>query len=503
MRNVYTDLKNGIMQGKILRINKKNEEFLKSIQSRTPYIFHELYYCHNNRYGTTIQIFDYDEVSHMGFMNAFISDNDIVVTGDISHIKELEYNDTFDKMMTNTSEEANDSKKLSIFKDKNKTIQEFNEFDNHLKSERLNPKHMTLRLFVMADTEDSLKIKVNQILRDLELKKMGGYIQTNNLKSDVQSLTSFSNPIKQMVSPSTIADVLMRSEINIVDEGIPLLGLTTNGLYAPDLYNYYNHSYHVKTLGGFGSGKSSLIKSLEEGYYIRADHTMHLLDKHKEYVEYCKKLDILRVAIDENNHINLCQIPYVMNKEGIVKDEDITSRIGLIVTIFKVSTETYDGKVIKQLKKHLRGKYKRYNGQKLDDITNEEWFILGDVLNDVISNEEQGLYKTIEMDNIYEMRLGLDDMICTYGFIYNKKTNMKFDLTKSLCFDVSFLTDIEDEKVTSGYMTLLVSYLGKGVKINLEKNNKLMKELGVKPHQLKRPFFTHAIPIDETMDYAE
>lgn len=490
-------------QSKVLKINKSNFEFLKEIQSRTGYVFHELYYCHNNGYGTCLEIFDYDEYSYVGFLNKFINDNDIVITTDVDPIKELEYDDMFDKMMTNTNEEAHNSKKLSIFKNKTKIIQQFNEFDNHLKQEKLNPKSMTIRLYIKVDTKEELESKVNEVLRELELKKMGGYIQTNDLKSDIQALTSFDNPVKKTVSPSTISDVLMRSEINIVDEGIPLIGLTTNGLYAPDLFAFYNGSYNLKMIGGMGSGKSALIKSLVEGYYIRGDHTIHLLDKHKEYVDFCNTLKIKRVAIDNDNHINLCQINYVYNVEGIIKDEDIASKISVIVAIYKASTNLNSPNAIMQLRVHLNKEYEKYLGKKLSDLANDEWFILSDILTMIELNEKKETYEKVEKHDIYVMRLGLVDLIKTYGFLYNHHTNMEFDLSKSLCFDISFLTDMKDENAINGYVTLLVSYLGQGVKINLEKNNMEMLRRGVKPHQIPRPIYTHQIGIDETMDYAK
>ena len=52
-------------------------------------------------------------------------------------------------------------------------------------------------------------------------------------------------------------------------------------------------------------------------------------------------------------------------------------------------------------------------------------------------------------------------------------------------------------------MSLLIDYVSMAVRLNLEKNNAKMKEMGVYPYQLKRPYYTYGLRVDELLEYAE
>ena len=86
--------------------------------------------------------------------------------------------------------------------------------------------------------------------------------------------------------------MLMRSEINKIDEDVALIGYTRNGLYAPDFYSFENYSYNKIFIGGMGSGKSALLKSIGESTILGGSHIAHIFDIHEEYDDYAKQLDI-------------------------------------------------------------------------------------------------------------------------------------------------------------------------------------------------------------------
>ena len=77
---------------------------------------------------------------------------------------------------------------------------------------------------------------------------------------------------------------------------------------------------------------------------------------------------------------------------------------------------------------------------------------------------------------------------------------MAFDLTKSFIFDISFFDKVQDNKIKSAYVSLLIDYVSMAVRLNLEKNNAKMKEMGVYPYQLQRPYYTYGLRVDELLE---
>lgn len=349
---------------------------------------------------------------------------------------------------------------------------------------------------------EKLQERLNKIINQLARISLRGFIQTNNLIQDVRALTRFDDSVQKMVSSSTVADMLMRSEINKIDEDVALIGYTRNGLYAPDFYSFENYSYNKIFIGGMGSGKSALLKSIGESTILGGSHIAHIFDIHEEYDDFAKQLDISVFDFNENQNINFMQMFYVDNDKGVITKSDVQTKIdGIIETVKSVNDITKET-VVKQLKLLLTDFYDIYINRKLEDISNVEWFLLEDVLNKLTENKKFGFYETIALEDIYNLELSLKDMVVSYGYIFNRITNIDFDLTKSLVYNISSFKGL-DKKVKSSYVSLLLDYEMSAVYLNQKRNYELMKEKGLELGYLKRPLITHEIIIDETMQYTD
>lgn len=485
-------------------VNKLNYDILQKITSHSNYAWHELYYIHANRYYTCLQLFDYPEESDIDFLGTFIDDKDIFVTIDTEHMSKVEFATTFERLIKHNDDAVEDSKSIKTTKKKLEEIREINRFDQYLTNSNEEVKLMTVRIYLSALTLEKLQNKVDDVITKLISKKMKGYIQTNDLESDVRSLTDISNPVKKMVASSTLAHILLKSEISKVDEHGSLIGYTANGLYCPDIYSFRNNSYNYVLVGGMGAGKSAFLKAFEEGYYCFGDHTLHMFDIHGEYAEYGRKLKIPIVSIDDRNTVNVCQMFYTLSDDGKITDTDITSKIAVLVETFKSSANETRKNVLDHFENEFKEYYdKNVLGKNIHDLTNDDWFVMNDVKKRIDEKWDKHLYDDEAKQDIYDLRLSFGTMLKKYGFIYSQKTNMNFDLTKSLIFDISFFDKVQDDKIKSAYVSLLADYVSMAVRLNLERNNAKMKEMGVYPYQLKRPYYTYRLVIDETLDYAQ
>ena len=104
---------------------------------------------------------------------------------------------------------------------------------------------------------------------------------------------------------------------------------------------------------------------------------------------------------------------------------------------------------------------------------------------------------------------GIEQTIIYNEPVYYKKNNQlreydnDFVKSKAFIFDISFFDKVQDNKIKSAYVSLLIDYVSMAVRLNLEKNNAKMKEMGVYPYQLKRPYYTYGLRVDELLEYAE
>lgn len=482
-------------------LNNDNYDFLKSVCSKTGYEWNELYYINANKYYTCLQMFEFMENSTYGFLNRIISYENVLVTVDFEHLDNVSYASKFDKIIEKNENEQSNSRKFKNYKVTRKAIKDMNDFDNEITMNKDSVKYMTVRVYVYDDSLEKLQDRMNEVINLLARDKLRGFVQTNNLISDVRALTSYSNPVSKMVSSSTIADILMRSEVNKIDENVALIGYTRNGLYAPNYFSFENASYNKIFIGGMGSGKSALAKSINESMELRGNHVTHILDIHNEYDEFARQLDFSHLSINEKKTINFMQIFYVEDIEnGIITKNDVQNKIDVNIETIRSVNNINDERVIKQFKKLANSLYDDYIGKSIHDIKNEDWFLLEDVLEKLIENKKNGLYEDIALENIYELELSLEDMVDSYGHIFNRKTTIDFDLTKSIVFDISSFRD-SNKKVKSSFVSLMLDYISSAVYLNLKRNIQMMKEKNINAYELKEPLITHEVIIDETMQY--
>lgn len=474
--------------------------------SKSGYQFHELYYVNGNRYMTCLQVSDFDEETYTGFMNDVVSIQDVLVMLDTDMMSADEYNDRVNKVIGRSAEKEAEAKRYMHFKSANEAKVSMMEFSNYVTQSKDKVNLVTLRIYVLAQSLDELQNKVNKLIDKIEYKKMKAYVQTNNLIEDSKALTMFSNPVKKMVASRTIAQFLNHSEINRIDPNMGLIGYTDNGLYAPDIFLFKdNYSYNTLDLGGMGAGKSALRKLFEEMLLSFGNHILFLFDIHNEYEAFAQQLNIETVSIDEKNNVNLMQIFHVSNKsdDDLIRQNDISTQIALVSGRFKSASGVTDDNVISQFELLLNDFYEPFLNKSLKQLSNADWFTLSDVLEEANKRYEQKAYESEALKDVYKMRLQLKRMIEIYGYLFDRKTNIEFDLTKSLRFDVSFLRESDDTKIKSSYMSLLLNYVSYGMFLNKERNEKAIADQGLKAYELDRPIYTMRILIDETMEYGD
>ncbi len=484
-------------------VNKMNYDLLTRITSHSPFSWHELYYVHANKYCTCLQIFKFPEESQKNFLGKLLDDDEIYITIDCDHMSKFEFDTVYNRIIRRNDEDSNDTKNIRTSKRKIKEIREINSFDSYLTQTNEEVKTITVRIFISCTSLKRLQKKLNDVIDILISKKMYGYIQTNDVDSDVKSLTNISNPVKKMMASSSISDILLKGQISYVDNHGSLIGYTSSGVYCPDLYSFKNSSYDYILMGGKGAGKSALAKALEEGYHCLDNHILHIFDIHGEYQKYARKNEINIVSIDDRNTVNVCQIFYTLKKDGTITETDITSKIAVLTETFKSSANENRKNVIDQFEKELKVFYvKRVLGKNIHDLSNDDWFVLGDVKKEIQVKYDEKKYDDIEMKDIYNLCLSLGNMLSKYGFIYSQKTNMDFNLTKSLLYDISFFEKVQDKKIKNAYVSLLMDYESTAFRMNLERNEAEMKKNKVYASQLKRPYYTLRLLIDETLEYA-
>lgn len=486
-----------------IRVNRDNIQLLQNVTSKSGYTFHELYYVNGNQYVTCLQIFDFMEDSKNGFLNSIINLENTLVTIDFSHLSQSEYEEKFEKILKKHENTQESARKYINFKKARKYQQSMNEFDSYIEATKDSVKYLTLRVYVYDSSLEKLQDRLDLVINRLSTIKLKGYVQTNDLETDVKALTSFSNPVKQMVSSSTIAECLYRSEINVVDDGVCLIGYTANGLYAPNIFSFKNYSYNKAFIGGMGAGKSALVKSVHESMYLRGNHISYIFDIHGEYRDIANQHGISIIGINEDHHINLMQIFYVNAEDGIIRKNDIQTKISTIVATFDSFTGYGRKQTLDFLSILLDEFYEKYENKHLNEIKNEDWLLLEEVLKEAEKKYEEKGSNSEETKDLYNILTGLKKMVHNYGYIFNCKTNMNLDLNQSLVFDISFIQLSDDEKLMASYTSLLLDYVSYGVYLNLLKNERLMREKGVKPYELDMPMQTLEVVIDEFMKYAK
>lgn len=501
-------MKKRIKQMNVIKITPENYGFIKAVCSKSGYSFHELYYVNANRYFTCVQVFDYMDSSTLGCLNHIIESSNTLVTMDIRHLDKVDYDDIMEKNIKSTGNEQEDSKKYMNFIRAKEKMNDLMEFNNYVDATKDTVKLLTMRIYLFDKTKETLQDRVDIMMNRLyRMKLTKNYIQTNNLEADVKALTQFDNPIKKMVCGETIADFMAHSGVNIVDKNCTLLGVTSNGLYAPNYFSLKNNSFSVLIIGSMGSGKSACIKKVEKNRLLKGNHISYIFDIHGEYVDYGNLMEMSSVGISEKESINFFQMFYVEEEDGVIRRVDITNKIDEVTATFSEfnNLNRHDNAtLIMQFEKLVRSFYERYLDRNIEELMSDDWFTLSDLMKEFqTQNKANKRYKMKEENDLYVLELCLDKMIHEYGYLFDRKTTINFDLNQSIRFDVSFLRNNPNKALKSAYINLLLNYVSFGAYLNMKTNNRLMKERNIKIYELTEPLQTLNILIDETMEYAD
>ena len=488
-----------------IKIDHTNYEMLKKICAHGNLSFHENYFLNGNKYFTCLQIFDFPEESYMGFVNQLIGNKNVFVKVDVSSVNQMDYDVRIERAIKKQDGDLDETKKYTKARKASKNKNQLLQFDSYIDKSKETVKMMTLRVYVFGNTKEELDENLLFVENQLSRMKMRGYVQLNDMDTDYKALTSFDNPVKKMVASSTVSDMMMRSEINHIDKNCVLIGRTGNGLLAPNPFLFDYTSYGKVFMSKTGGGKSALVKRMIEGMEVRGNHIQYIFDIHNEYRDYCRMLNIPIASINENTYVNFLQMFYTESSNGVINKLDITNKLDSVVTTF-VSFYKLDAKadktVIMQFKRSIRNFYDEYLGKNINDLKNEDWFVLSDVYEKLKDDIKGELFRGIEQSDIYVLELCMETMIKDYGMLFNEQTNIEFDLTRSLCFDFSFLQNNSDKIVKASYMEMFLNYVSYGFYLNKIHNENVMKEKGIKIYQLSEPLYTCDCLVDEFMECA-
>lgn len=469
----------------ITTVDAENLPFLNAIAPRSAPIFAEQYMYYNNAYHTVMQLIDTSETINEYVFQGLVQNNSVSISIDEEHVETNVIKKFLGKDIDDGCEDLSLLEKFNSITQKKDEVQKNANFLNYLKKSNDLTKIVTIRFFLKAPTLNKLESLISNVDSYLKDRDMQAYIQTNDLESDMKAILKFDNPVKTIMPSSAISAMLMHENVSIIEPQVSLLGYTRNGVYAPDYSSYRNGSFCGCLIGKQGSGKSSLLKRISEDDILN-DEQVIILDMHaNEYGGITDRYDIATVSFDSNKYINGYEIHTSESTDGIINETDITNVTSLMSEIFRLQSDVNDVTVVSLYGNHLNELYQKYLGRPVSDFNHKDWFISTDVLNYVLENERHDRYQEEAKPYIYKMKVGLEKMIKTYGYLFNHHTNIDIDLTRSLRFDLSFLENIKQENVQTAYLTLIMTYVRKACVLN-EKYN-IEHEEGKDKRKLVRP----------------
>ncbi len=495
------------MQENKIFVHRENLPMLEKIISKSGLSEHETYWINANKYWSCYEVFDYlDGRSQCFMLNKLNARKNVFISLDVVHVPASVYNELSDKIINASLDSESNSKKMSeLFSSKEITDQNTALF-KHIKETQQSVKKASLRVYFYADTLAELekeKNALNDLFKELKLK---GYIQLNDQRRMYKALTDFDHSIGVMMSSESVADMMMYKELNKINRHVSVLGLTVNGVYCPDFFNFENASYSIVAMGDTGSGKSAMAKLIIEDMILRGD-TVQVLDIHKEYVGIAERYGIANPSIDGNSHINLCQLYSVDDlASGRISNMDISNKISLISGTIADLVDIDRRKeftMMNLFENELTDFFEPFLNRRLEEFKNEDWFVLSDVLDRICEKKEHDLYDAEAKQDVYKLTGILTKVVKQFGFLYNQVTNVEVDLTRSIFFDISFLKADQMEKMKGSYLTLIGDFLSKGMSLNWQFNNQMEKATGINlsKHEQQRPFKALLQVVDEFGQY--
>lgn len=414
--------------------------------------------------------------------------------------------DFMGKKIDSMENESSDADKSNEKRKARNQIQKEDRFTNYVFENGDTGKYITIRLFLRHNSLEELKYLSKWVQERLKKNGLLGVVQRNILEQDLKALTCFDNPVKEIVNTRGLTNMVMSNEVSEIKPNMFALGETSTGAYCPDFLSHAYRNFCVAFFGVQGSGKSSLVKSWLQGCIMRKEQVI-IFDVHNnEYAPFAERNHIPSIDFSSKHCLNSYQIYIDDENDVCINDISATNATSLCVSEFKKIIEdnnkgdedskVLDPKIISLYSVILSDMYKPYIGRKCEDIKDEEWFVVSDIINYIEENRNN---KSIKIFKVSSDSL-IDDLIIhllklkqTFGFFFDRTTNIKFDITKSYRFNLAFLEEMNNEGLRSSYYVLMLSYLGKSLRLNERVNNALA--VGKKP---LRPYHPLTIVAEET-----
>lgn len=455
----------------------------------------EEYYYLNGNVCTVLQIKRLPQVISEKILDAFKGYQGVMITFDMEHLDNRKLIDFLDKKMDNMENDSTVATKTKDRRNYSNKIQEERQFIKFVDSTYQNGKHMTMRIYLKAPTLDDLKNLVERVYFILKDCGFFGAIQRNLMHKEIQSMTSFSNPIKDITTTRGITNMIMSDNVYDVKPMMFPLGETQAGLpYCPDFMSYSYRSYCVAILSMQGGGKSSLIKSMVQAALIRKEQVIMLDVHNKEYEPLAQRYHVPSVILDMKNGINPYQI-FNNSEQGYITEMTIADTVMLNREMFVSVTKEEDTSIISMYVNALTKMYIKYIGKDVDTLSNSQWFKGVHVLDYVMKeySKADGIYKDAPKEMIFKLLEHLKMMVFTYGYFFDTYTTMNIDISKSIHFDLSSLNIEGGGQLENAYFSLIFSFLGKIMRKNEKINEKLEKG-----KKVTRPLHPITVVAEET-----
>lgn len=452
----------------------------------------EEYYYLNGCVFTVIQIKRLPKVISERILDVFKGYEGVMITFDMEHLDNRVLIDFLDKKMDNMENDSSIATKSKDRRNYSNKIQEERQFVKYVDSTYQNGKHVTMRIYLKAKTLEELKDLIERVHYILKDRGFFGAIQRNLMNKELRAISSFSNPIKDIVTTRGITNMVMSDNVYDVKPMMFPLGETYAGLpYAPDYLNYAYRSYCAAILSMQGGGKSTLIKSMTQAALMRKEQVI-ILDVHnQEYAPLASRYHVPSVELNMKNGINPYQI-FNNDEDGYITEKTIADTIALNKEMFLSVTDEKDTAVIAMYVNILRKMYDSYIGKDVDTITSTQWFKGSDILNCVKTSAKEE-YKNAPENVVFKLIEHLKTMIKTYGYFYDTYTTMDVNIEKSIRFDLSSLNIEGGGQLENAYFSLVFSFLGK----IMRKNEKLNEYLE-KGKKVMRPLHPITVVVEET-----
>lgn len=459
----------------------------------TPDIKNDVYYL-DGMVRTCIQFKRFPAQFGKGIMDCFKGSPFMMLVIDEEHLSNETIVEFMGKKIDAMDNDYSDVEKKNEVNNAKKEMITQNRFTDRIFSSGETCKYVTVRLYLKHQSLQDLNKLIDWVNKKMASFDICGCVQRNMLDNDLQAITKFSNPTKSIVTTRGITNMIMSDDVSEVKPMAMPLGSTNTGAYCPDFMSYLYRSFCLAILGMQGCGKSALIKKMIKQARARNEQVI-IFDMHnKEYGAIAEAYDIPSLSLSMQNTINHYQIFRNDENSDIMTDITISEQISLVVSTLQrfAHLESNDDRLTLYANV-LADMYEKYKGKSFDQISDEKWMIVSDVITylDIYMKEHNEILQEWGVS----LKQKLLNMQNQYGFFFDCYTNINLDLTKSFRVDMSFLENFETDELRDSYVAMMLSFLGKVMRQNEVLNAKLELKLSKPP---VRPLHPLLVVFEET-----